>query len=235
MSFLTIIFRSSLKAAKNLAPILQTLSAPISPPSRPESRDNGGQSSGGSTTISATSSPGLDDVADNSQPLPPVSISSAAAQAAIKLEPEDDRVQPQSQEVSPRKKPRKQQLGENTVKGIGEDMQFLSENRIKKEEIEEEILVPEPPPEIRAEIIKKPAPASLLNSYKQTWKSTHNHYLRYSDVKPKDERRPTVIDLANQNRVSQKINGWKIHHLSTQMDELVSFFFINSLIILQIV
>lgn len=98
---------SPLKAAKNLAPVLANLSsAPISPPSRPESRGNGNQSSGGSTTISATSSPGLDDVGDNSQPLPSVSIASTFA-SLVKLEQDDDRP---VQEMSPRKKPRKQQL-----------------------------------------------------------------------------------------------------------------------------
>lgn len=70
--------------------------------------------------------------------------------------------------------------------------------------------------------VKKPAP-QLLNSYRQTWKSTHNHYMRYTDVKPKDERRPSIIDLANQSHVNQKINGWKVHHLSTQMEDLVDF------------
>lgn len=94
-----------MKAAKNLAPILSNLSAaPISPPSRPESRGNGNQSSGGSTTISATSSPGLDDV-ENSQPLPAVSLA-AAVNNSIRIEPDDDK----PQEMSPRKKPRKQQL-----------------------------------------------------------------------------------------------------------------------------
>lgn len=89
-----------------MAPILSNLSAsPISPPSRPESRGNGNNSSGGSTTISATSSPGLDD-AENSQPLPPANLAQAVSNS-IKLEP-DDLDKPQ--EMSPRKKPRKQQL-----------------------------------------------------------------------------------------------------------------------------
>lgn len=71
--------------------------------------------------------------------------------------------------------------------------------------------------------VRKPASASLLNSYKQNWKATHNHYLRHADVRPKDERRPTIMDLANQYRVQDKVNGWKIHHLTTQMEDLVSF------------
>jgi len=78
------------------------------------------------------------------------------------------------------------------------------------EEYEEKICIP-----------KRPS-ISLMNSYRHTWKSRHNHYLRYSDVKPKDERRPTVTDLANQKQVLQKLNGWKIYHLSTQMEDLVS-------------
>lgn len=81
--------------------------------------------------------------------------------------------------------------------------------------------------------VRKPASASLLNSYRQNWKATHNHYLRHTDVRPKDERRPTIMDLANQYRVQDKVNGWKIHHLTTQMEDLVScfilifFFFCN--------
>jgi primosomal protein N'' len=30
------------------------------------------------------------------------------------------------------------------------------------------------------------------------------------------------MDLANQKQVLQKVNGWKIYHLSTQMEDLVS-------------
>lgn len=69
---------------------------------------------------------------------------------------------------------------------------------------------------------KKPRSASLLEAYRHTWKAAHNHFQRYSDVKPREERRPTVIDLANQAHVTQKVNGWKIYHLSAQMEDLVS-------------
>lgn len=60
-------------------------------------------------------------------------------------------------------------------------------------------------------------------SYKQTWKAANNHFQRYSDVKPREERRPTVMDLANQACVLQKVNGWKIFHLNSQMEDLVWF------------
>lgn len=90
---------SPLKAAKNLTPVLTNLTQQplpsISPPSRPDSRGNG-HSSGGSTTISATSSPGLAEVNEDSMPHTP-------------MNKEEEMVKPPL-EMSPRKKPRKQQL-----------------------------------------------------------------------------------------------------------------------------
>lgn len=40
-------------------------------------------------------------------------------------------------------------------------------------------------------------------------------------MKPREERRPSVMDLANQANVSQTVNGWKIFHLTAQMEDLV--------------
>ncbi|XP_018799922.1 PREDICTED: putative GPI-anchored protein pfl2 isoform X1 [Bactrocera latifrons] len=68
--------------------------------------------------------------------------------------------------------------------------------------------------------LRRPRNFSLLHTYKQNWKTANNHFQRYSDVKPREERRPTVIDLANQTNVMGKLNGWKIHHLSSQMEDL---------------
>merc|ERR550517_1892384 len=70
-------------------------------------------------------------------------------------------------------------------------------------------------------LIRGKPTVTLLNSYRHTWKSRHNHFLRYSDVKSKDEKRPTVNELANQKFVLQKINGWKIYHLSAGMGDIV--------------
>ncbi|XP_055907200.1 mucin-19 [Eupeodes corollae] len=69
-------------------------------------------------------------------------------------------------------------------------------------------------------VIRKPRTCTLLNSYKQNWKAANNHFQRHSDVKPREERRPTVMDLANQANVLGKINGWKVHHLKSQMEDL---------------
>nr|XP_014097001.1 mucin-19 isoform X2 [Bactrocera oleae] len=68
--------------------------------------------------------------------------------------------------------------------------------------------------------LRRPRNFSLLHTYKQNWKTANNHFQRYTDVKPREERRPTVIDLANQTNVMGKLNGWKIHHLSSQMEDL---------------
>ena len=45
---------------------------------------------------------------------------------------------------------------------------------------------------------------------------------KYTEPRPaQDERRPTVNELANQKLVLQKINGWKIYHLSAGMEDVV--------------
>ncbi len=40
-----------------------------------------------------------------------------------------------------------------------------------------------------------------------------------------DERRPTVNELSNQKGVLTKASGWKMYHLATQLEEMVSNFF----------
>ncbi|XP_039443589.1 mucin-19 [Culex pipiens pallens] len=67
---------------------------------------------------------------------------------------------------------------------------------------------------------RKARNASLLESYKQSWKAANNHFQRYTDVKQREERRPTIVDIANQSHVLQKVNGWKVYHLSAQIEDL---------------
>lgn len=103
--------------AKNLTPVLVSMPAVAStssPPGSPRGdRDGGGCHSSGSTTVSATSSPGLDEEPEQSR---------------ITINP--------TVEMSPRKKPRKQQLTgvELTESRCNEEeMQFLTEEKIKRE------------------------------------------------------------------------------------------------------
>ncbi|KAH7962402.1 hypothetical protein HPB52_015937 [Rhipicephalus sanguineus] len=67
---------------------------------------------------------------------------------------------------------------------------------------------------------KRPS-MSLLTSYSHNWKTRQNHFIRHSDVKPKDDKKQTVNDLANQKGVLQKANGWKVFHLTSQMEDVV--------------
>lgn len=69
-------------------------------------------------------------------------------------------------------------------------------------------------------VLKKPT-ASLLQAYSPNLKQAHNHFLRYSDVKVRDERKPTVMDLSSQPKIAQRVDGWKTHLISAEFDEMV--------------
>lgn len=72
----------------------------------------------------------------------------------------------------------------------------------------------------RPVVLRRPQ-MQLVQSYRHTWKSRHNHFLRYTDIKPKEPQKPTVNELSNQKYVLQKVNGWKIYHLSTQIEDII--------------
>ncbi|XP_064456664.1 histone deacetylase complex subunit SAP130-A-like isoform X3 [Ornithodoros turicata] len=116
-------------------------------------------------------------------------------------------------EASPRKKPRKQLLSANelldTHSTDGEDEMDSKEAILKEKDDEMRCIT----------FCKRPA-MSLLTTYSHSWKSRHNHFARHSDVKPKDDKKLTVNDLANQKGVLQKANGWKVFHLTSQMEEV---------------
>ncbi|XP_035222877.1 histone deacetylase complex subunit SAP130-like isoform X1 [Stegodyphus dumicola] len=129
-------------------------------------------------------------------------------------------------EASPRKKPRKQLLYANSFQiAANELMETHSsegeENNFDvKVKIKEELGVKEEEKTKCVTFYKRPT-MSLLSSYHQPWKARHNHFARYSDVKPKEEKKPTVNELANQKGILQLANGWKVYHLTTQMDEVI--------------
>jgi len=60
------------------------------------------------------------------------------------------------------------------------------------------------------------------SSWKNRWTVRLQHYRRPSDVRPREERRPTVAELAQQKHVLQRLNGWKIYHLTTQMEDIAA-------------
>ncbi|CAG7713001.1 unnamed protein product [Allacma fusca] len=138
--------------------------------------------------------------------------------------------------VSPRKKPRKQQLTTSDLfDSASPEISFYQGKRFKKSElmdpkmfeefndrINDETAFEEAPVPRIAYYLKKPQ-MSLLQSNKFSSKPPHNHFQRYCDVKSKDERRPTVNDLLNQKNVIQKCNGWKLQHLNSQVEEIIEF------------
>ncbi|KAE8742291.1 hypothetical protein FOCC_FOCC012170 [Frankliniella occidentalis] len=240
---------SPMKAAKNLTPLLQSMSSvnpipvaslpssvhPPSPPSPPKRPDSGGPQSSGSTTISATSSPGQESPPPGASQPPPSAASITAGLHAAGLH---------GTEMSPRKKPRKQQLTGNELqehKASDEEMEFMAEDNgddfplnpqpQEPQQLHQQVLqqqqqsqqqqaaLPPPPPAPREFTLKRPN-ISLLSTYRYSWKSRNNHFLRHSDVKPKDERRPSVNELASQRHIYQRLNGWKVHHLTAQMEDL---------------
>jgi len=211
-----------------------------------EREDDAGSSTSGSTTLSAASSPGgaVAGAGGGSGPLshPPgamhVNDNGEAMDGDGSLNP------------SPRKKLRKQQfntqpwmsdeLAKNTVNNVGAAGNGQPGSPSRKRKMPSGSAgspsghyrhfgqphpaqsggmgqVAHPPPVF----MEKPRFPPLINSYRHTWKSRHNHFLRHSDVKVKEDRRPTVNELANQRQVLQKIDGWKVYHLSTQMESMV--------------
>ncbi|XP_063991632.1 histone deacetylase complex subunit SAP130-A isoform X2 [Diachasmimorpha longicaudata] len=190
--------------AKNLVPVLTTLPArqPTgSPPASPRA-EREGTNSCGSTTLSATSSPLLDE------------------------DPEQSRVGAQSSvnEMSPRKKPRKQQLTgvELTEARCNVDeMQFICEDKIKREIKEERKDKFGEREGVQTVVVKgRPTPSLIDSSWKNRWGGRLHHFRRPGDVRPKEERRPTVAEIAQQKFVLQKINGWKVYQLTAQMEDL---------------
>ncbi|XP_071492721.1 uncharacterized protein [Diadema antillarum] len=71
------------------------------------------------------------------------------------------------------------------------------------------------------QFFKRPCPR-LVDTYRQSWKPAHNHFERYSDVKPKDEKKIGIHEIANQRGILKKADGWKIHHIVYQFDDLNS-------------
>lgn len=134
---------------------------------------------------------------------------------------------PNSTDASPRKKPRKQLLNANEelkdAVSSDDEEEKLAVDSVKEEEDDtqseyrEEYVDDEG---IRWTIEKCRPNVSLMNFYSISWKPRNNHFNRHTDIKPKEERRPTVNELANQRGAVQKASGWKLYHMAAQMEDL---------------
>lgn len=126
--------------------------------------------------------------------------------------------------ATPRKKPRKQLLEPFTL-STSQNIKLLSSSDDSTRGREDDDLdSDDTSKDFRDERVsyvnnasKKPRP-SLIGTCNTPWKSLQYHFLRHSDVKPKPEKKLTLSELSNEGL--QKKNGWKIHHLATQMEEM---------------
>ncbi|KAH9508731.1 hypothetical protein Btru_049757 [Bulinus truncatus] len=135
-------------------------------------------------------------------------------------------------EASPRKRARKQLLHANEeLKDNNSSSDEEIENNSHRQREESAREQKEKEKEIRGEYTDDEGVRWVLNKPKPTFvllqpdfvnnKTRNNHFMRYSDVKSKEERRPTVHELSNQRGITQKVNGWKLYFTASQLEELM--------------
>ncbi|XP_055501950.1 histone deacetylase complex subunit SAP130-like isoform X5 [Leucoraja erinacea] len=132
--------------------------------------------------------------------------------------------------ASPRKKPRKQQHIISTEES--EMMETNSTDEEKNSSSKPVLLKAEkrksPPKEyideegVRYVPVRPRPPVTLLRHYRNPWKAAYHHFQRYSDVKVKEEKKPTLQEIANQKGIVCKAQGWKVHLCAAQLMQLTS-------------
>ncbi|XP_048398453.2 histone deacetylase complex subunit SAP130-like isoform X3 [Stegostoma tigrinum] len=132
--------------------------------------------------------------------------------------------------ASPRKKPRKQQHVISTEES--EMMETNSTDEEKNSTSKPVVLKAEkrksPPKEyideegVRYVPVRPRPPVTLLRHYRNPWKAAYHHFQRYSDVKVKEEKKPTLQEIANQKGIVCKAQGWKVHLCAAQLMQLTS-------------
>lgn len=61
----------------------------------------------------------------------------------------------------------------------------------------------------------------LSSSFVCGWRATALHFTRPTDVKRREPRAKDIVALANQKHILHTAKGWKVHHFTAQMDDLV--------------
>ncbi|GBP86621.1 Mariner Mos1 transposase [Eumeta japonica] len=80
----------------------------------------------------------------------------------------------------------------------------------------------EPPPTPPPPPAHQPKRPLLSSSFVCGWRATALHFTRPSDVRRREPRAKDIVAIANQPHALTSANGWKVHHLTAQMDDLVS-------------
>ncbi|XP_026324989.1 histone deacetylase complex subunit SAP130 [Hyposmocoma kahamanoa] len=86
----------------------------------------------------------------------------------------------------------------------------------------QEFQTEEPPPTPPSVEVKPPKRPLLSSSYVCGWRGTAMHFTRPSDVRRREPRAKDILQIASQKHVLTSAEGWKVHHLTAQMDDLVS-------------
>ncbi|XP_070538052.1 histone deacetylase complex subunit SAP130-like isoform X17 [Ptychodera flava] len=132
--------------------------------------------------------------------------------------------------ASPRKKPRKQQ---HVVATEDHDMMESNSTDEADENDHKPPSIPRKTEKTKddskrtakdikyVQYLKRPY-KNLIDAYRQPWKPAHNHFQRYAEVKVKEDKKPSIQEIAGQKGVIQKASGWKIQHLASQLDDLAS-------------
>ncbi|XP_068631811.1 histone deacetylase complex subunit SAP130-like isoform X2 [Battus philenor] len=147
----------------------------------------------------ASSAPGWEDVPSGAPGPGSGSTTMSASSSPPHDEPDPPRTIP---DLSPRKKPRKQMLS----------------NEVRQCEFTTEEAPPTPPPTVNP-LPKRP---QLSSTYVCGWRGTALHFVRPADVRRREPRARDILAIASQRHVLASADGWKVHHLTAQMDDLVS-------------
>lgn len=65
----------------------------------------------------------------------------------------------------------------------------------------------------------RPRP-SLLAQYELPYDSKRYHFAVQEDVRVRDEKRPSMVELSNQKQIWQRIAGWKTHLMAVQFSNV---------------
>ncbi|KPJ08791.1 hypothetical protein RR48_07851 [Papilio machaon] len=60
----------------------------------------------------------------------------------------------------------------------------------------------------------------LGSGYVCGWRGTALHFVRPADVRRREPRARDILAIASQRHVLASADGWKVHHLTAQMDDL---------------
>lgn len=62
----------------------------------------------------------------------------------------------------------------------------------------------------------------VMGGYRVNTKATHNHFWRYSDFRVKEQSKPSVMSIAQKKNARLRVKGWRVGRVNEHMDTMVS-------------